>query len=358
MDTAYLVLENGSVYEGQAFGFVGEVSGELVFTTGMSGFLETLTDPANYGQIVLQTFPLVGSYGIIPSDFESEEVQVKAYIVREWCQEPSNFRSEGNLDIFLREKKIPGLCGIDTRALTREIRNNGVMNAMISKKKDLTAEEIERLKAYKITGALAATSVKEPCTAKNESADKKVVLWDFGAPSKIRKELLKRGCEVVTVPHSYTAEQIAALKPDGVALGDGAGNPADNTVIIAEIQKLTQKKIPTLGIGLGHQMLAISQGAKTEALPHGHRGANHPVCENKTGRLFVTAQNHGCVVSGETLSADAEISYTNQNDGTCEGIAYKSIPAISVQFHPAAHIGINAPENPYDIFISMMGREN
>ena len=357
MDTAYLVLENGSVFEGQAFGFMGEALGELVFTTGMTGFLETLTDPANYGQIVLQTFPIVGSYGIIPSDFESEEVQVKAYIVREWCQEPSNFRSEGNLDIFLREKKIPGLCGIDTRALTREIRSHGVMNAMVSRKKDLTAEEIARLKAYKITGAVEATSVKEPCTDKNENAVKKIALWDFGAPSKIKKELLRRGCEVVTVPHSYKAEQIAALAPDGVVLGDGAGNPADNTGIIAEIGKLAQKKIPTLGIGLGHQLLAISQGAGTQALPHGHRGSNHPICETKTGRLFVTAQNHGYVVSGESLK-DAEMSYVNQSDGTCEGIAYKSIPAISVQFHPAAHIGINTPENPYDTFVNMMGRES
>ena len=357
MDTAYLVLENGSVFEGQAFGFMGETLGELVFTTGMSGFLETLTDPANYGQIVLQTFPLVGSYGVIPSDFESEEVQVKAYIVREWCQEPSNFRSEGSLDIFLREKKIPGLCGIDTRALTREIRSHGVMNAMISRKKDLTADEMARLKAHKITGAVEATSVKEPSTAKNGNAVQKVALWDFGAPAKIRQELLKRSCEVITVPYSYTAEQIAALAPDGVVLGDGPGNPADNADIIAEIKAFAQKKIPTLGIGLGHQMLAISQGAKTQALPHGHRGSNHPVCEEKTGRLFVTAQNHGYVVSGESI-ADAEMSYINQNDGTCEGIAYKSIPAISVQFHPAAHIGINAPESPYDTFVNMMGRES
>ena len=357
MDTAYLVLENGSVYEGQAFGFVGEVSGELVFTTGMSGFLETLTDPANYGQIVLQTFPLVGSYGIIPSDFESEEVQVKAYIVREWCQEPSNFRSEGNLDIFLRDKKIPGLCGIDTRALTREIRKHGVMNAMISKKKDLSAAEMDKLKSYKITDAVEATSTKEASTAKNGNAVKKVALWDFGAPSKIRKELLKRSCEVTTVPCGYTAEQIAALAPDGVILGDGPGNPADNAEIIAEIKKLVQKNIPVFGVGLGHQMLAISQGAKTEALPHGHRGSNHPVCEKKTGRLFVAAQNHGYFVSGG-FPADVEVSYINQNDGTCEGITYKSIPAMSVQFHPAAHIGINAPENPYDVFVNMMGRDS
>ena len=358
MDTAYLVLENGSVFEGQAFGFMGEALGELVFTTGMSSFLETLTDPANYGQIVLQTFPIVGSYGIIPSDFESEKAQVKAYIVREWCQEPSNFRSEGNLDIFLRENKIPGLCGIDTRALTRVIRSHGVMNAMISRKKELTAEEIARLKAYKITGAAEATSAKEPFVVKTDGAAKKVALWDFGAPSKIIKELSARGCEVTAVPCGYTAEQVAALKPDGVALGDGPGNPADNAGIIAEIKKLAQKKIPVLGVGLGHQLLAISQGAKTEALPHGHRGANLPVREKMTGRLFITSQNHGYTVSGASLPADAEMSYENQNDGSCEGLAYKSIPAISVQFHPAAHIGINAPENPYDVFVNMMGRDS
>ena len=233
----YLVLEDGRVFEGRSFGAEGEVTGEIVFTTGMTGYLETLTDPSYYGQIVVQTFPLIGNYGVIPADFESEGPHVSAYIVREWCQVPSNFRSEGNLDNYLKKTGVVGLYGIDTRALTRIIREHGVMNAKIVdslEKKDAAAAEA---KAYAVRNAVASVSCKETEVTKPEDAKYKVVLWDFGKKENIRRELLKRGCEVVNVPYSTTAEEILAMDPDGIMLSNGPGDPAENVGVIEELKK-------------------------------------------------------------------------------------------------------------------------
>ncbi|SHI06131.1 carbamoyl-phosphate synthase small subunit [Sporobacter termitidis DSM 10068] len=354
MGKAYLILENGAVFEGQTFGYEGETVGELVFNTGMTGYLETLTDPSYYGQIVIQTFPLIGNYGVIPSDFESSSVQVKAYIVREWCQEPSNFRCEGVLDTFLQDNRIPGLYGLDTRALTRIVRESGVMNAMISKKPELTPEEWAALKSYVIRESVENTSTKAAYTLGADDPKYKVALWDFGAKENIARELQKRGCDVTVLPWSATAEEIRALSPDGVMLTNGPGDPADNKGIIAELKKLCTYNIPTFGICLGHQLLALSQGAQTKKLHYGHRGANQPVLETETGRVFVTSQNHGYAVLSDTLPETAVTSMVNCNDGTCEGVTYRNMPVFSVQFHPEACGGPLDSRWLFDKFIAMM----
>ena len=354
MGKAYLVLENGAVFEGQTFGYDGEAIGELVFNTGMTGYLETLTDPSYYGQIVMQTFPLIGNYGVIPSDFESDGVQVKAYIVREWCQEPSNFRSEGELDTFLRDNRIPGLYGLDTRALTRIVRESGVMNAKISKNPELTDTEWKALRSYAVKESVELTSTKKAYTLESDNPKYKVALWDFGAKGNIANELQIRGCTVTVLPWDATAEEIKALGPDGIMLTNGPGNPKDNTQIISELKKLCAFQIPILGICLGHQLLALSQGAETVKLHYGHRGANQPVLETDTGRVFITSQNHGYAVLSETLPGTAAASFINCNDGTCEGIAYKNMPVFSVQFHPEACGGPLDSRWLFDRFITMM----
>ncbi|MDD3692798.1 MAG: carbamoyl phosphate synthase small subunit [Oscillospiraceae bacterium] len=338
-NTAYLLLENGRVFEGKRFGAQGDITGEIVFTTSMTGYLETLTDPNYFGQMVVQTFPLIGNYGVIPSDFESNHPHLKAYIVREWCQEPSNYRSEGNLDAFLKYNNIIGLYDIDTRELTRIIREHGVMNARIASSiSDLQAEK-DKLKGYKITNAVLSVGCKEMQIAQPDDSEYHVVLWDFGVKSKILKSLKSLNCRVTIVPPFSTAEQIIALKPNGITMSNGPGDPAENTGIINEIKKLCNLKMPIFGIGLGHQLLALSQGAKTTKLKYGHRGANQPTKYMKTGLIYITSQNHGYAVVADSLPKNAVLSFTNVNDGSAEGINYSDMPAFSVQFHPDAASG-------------------
>ena len=262
---AYLILENGTVFEGKAFGAEKETTGELVFTTAMTGYLETLTDPSYYGQVVIQTFPLIGNYGVIPADFESDSPSLKGYIVREWCQVPSNFRCEGDLDTFLKESGIPGIYGIDTRALTRIVREYGVLNCKISYSPDVTKEELDEIKNYVITEAVESTTIKEKEHFDAENGDLNVVLMDFGAKHNIGRELVKRGCNLTVVPAHTTADEIKAMNPDGVMLSNGPGDPSDNTEIIAELKKLCDFGIPTFGICLGHQLLALSQAQKQKS---------------------------------------------------------------------------------------------
>lgn len=345
---AYLLLENGKVFEGEAFGAERECVGELVFTTGMVGYLETLTDPSYYGQIVMQTFPLVGNYGVIPDDFESSKPHLKAYIVREWCQEPSNFRSEGALDAFLKANDIPGLCGIDTRALTRIVREHGVMNARITYLPNPKVDD--ELKNYRVTDAVKSVSTGETLT---DGTGRRVVLMDFGAKSHIERELVSRGCEVITVPYSATADEILALKPVGVMLSNGPGDPSENRDAIKTIKKLVAKRVPMFGICLGHQLLALANGAKTEKLKYGHRGGNQPALELATGRVYITSQNHGYAVVSSSLPDYARESFINVNDKTCEGVEYLNSPAFSVQFHPEACAGPRDTAWLFDKFVKM-----
>ena len=330
MNRGYLILENGVTFEGEYFGARGEVAGEMVFTTGMTGYLETLTDPSYYGQIVLQTFPLIGNYGVIPSDFESESAVVRAYIVKRPCQDPSNFRSEGNLDAFFKERGIIGLCGIDTRALTKIIRENGVMNGKITSSPPTEADRAEA-GAYAIRNAVAAVS--PPVVTKTGSGSRRVALMDFGAKRGIANALTARDCEVWSFPHDTPAQEIMQMKPHGVMLSNGPGDPADpeNRVIVETIRTLQQSGVPVFGICLGHQLLALANGYSTRKLKFGHRGANQPVKEVSTGRVYITSQNHGYAV----VANDG--SFVNVNDGTCEGLDYGN--SFSVQFHPEAHGG-------------------
>ncbi len=350
---AYLVLENGDIYEGFAFGAEKEIVGELVFTTAMTGYLETLTDPSYYGQIVCQTFPLIGNYGVIPSDFESKKPALKAYIVREWCQQPSNFRCEGVLDTFLKQSDIPGLYGIDTRCLTKTVREYGVMNAKITYTKP-EGNAAEGLKDYKIINAVKSVTLAEPETFGEENAKYNVVLMDFGAKANICRELVKRGCKVTVVPGNTTAEQVKAMNPDGIMLSNGPGDPQENTEIIAQLKLLCEAKIPTFGICLGHQLLALSQGATTEKLKYGHRGANQPATDTQTGRVYITSQNHGYAVVANSLPQNAYESFVNANDGTCEGVTYTDMPAFTVQFHPEACGGPLDTSFLFDKFITMI----
>ena len=351
---AYLILENGTVFEGKAFGAEKETTGELVFTTAMTGYLETLTDPSYYGQVVIQTFPLIGNYGVIPADFESDSPSLKGYIVREWCQVPSNFRCEGDLDTFLKESGIPGIYGIDTRALTRIVREYGVLNCKISYSPDVTKEELDEIKNYVITEAVESTTIKEKEHFDAENGDLNVVLMDFGAKHNIGRELVKRGCNLTVVPAHTTADEIKAMNPDGVMLSNGPGDPSDNTEIIAELKKLCDFGIPTFGICLGHQLLALSQGAKTEKLKYGHRGANQPAKEVETGRVYITSQNHGYAVVSDSMPENGKVSFVNGNDKTCEGVNYTNMPAFSVQFHPEACGGPHDTAFLFDRFIELM----
>lgn len=357
---AYLMLADGQVFEGRSFGAEGTVIGEVVFTTGLTGYQETLTDPSYYGQIVTQTFPLIGNYGVNSQDSESAKSYVSGYIVREWCNQPSNFRCEGNVNDFLKEHNIIGIHNIDTRRLTRLIRETGVMNGVITtenvyEKKD---ELLEQVKAYSVKDAVKSVTDSERHTYSAESPKYKVALFDFGYKRNIRQELVKRGCEVVVVPAYTTAEEIKELAPDGIMFSNGPGDPAENTEIIANIREIQKLGIPIFGICLGHQLMALANGGKTEKLKYGHRGANQPVIDLESGLTYVTSQNHGYAVVGDSIPAEVgHVSHINANDKTCEGIRYTAVNARTVQFHPEAHGGPLDTAYLFDEFIDTMEKE-
>ncbi len=357
---AALVLADGTVFEGRAFGARGRTIGEIVFTTAMTGYQETLTDPSYCGQIVTQTFPLIGNYGVNKIDPESNGSAVSGYVVREYCEIPSNFRCEGDLNSYLENLGIIGIYDIDTRALTRIIRESGVMNgAIISDESGFDKDALlEEIRAYKVTDAVPAVSVKAKEEFKSEQSKFKVVLMDYGYKFNIRRELIKRGCNVVVMPYNATAEEILAEKPDGIMLSNGPGDPQDNVVSINTLKELIPAQIPTFGICLGHQLLALANGAKTEKLKYGHRGGNQPVRDIRADKTFITSQNHGYAVIGDSLPAEAgEVSHVNGNDGTCEGVRYKNAPAFTVQFHPEACGGPHDTSYLFDEFIRMMSEK-
>jgi carbamoyl-phosphate synthase small subunit len=352
-----LVLANEKVFKGKTFGATGTVIAETVFTTGMTGYLETLTDKSYYGQIVTQTFPLIGNYGVIPSDFESERIALSGYIVKEWCREPSNFRSQGDLDTFFKKCGVIGLTGIDTRSLVKSIRENGVMNGCITN--DLSAVDLDAIRAYSVKDAVKNVSCKEETVwkAADFGAEKKyhVVLMDFGLKENIRRELCKRGCDVTVVPYDTTAQRIKELCPDGIMLSNGPGDPAENVAVIANLKEIMTLGIPIFGICLGHQLLALANGFSTVKLKYGHRGANQPAKNLFENRVFITSQNHGYAVQSESIDPQkADLLFVNANDNTCEGIRYREIPAFSVQFHPEACGGPQDTAFLFDRFLAMM----
>ena len=375
---AWLILADGTIFEGTSIGATGKTIGETVFTTGMTGYLETLTDPSYFGQIVTQTFPLIGNYGDIPVDYESKKCWVRGYIVRELCDLPSNFRCDGTLSDFLKAQNIVGICGIDTRALTKRLRESGVMNGMIVSGEEscpsVTEDLLKEIKSYKIEQAVETVTCKpgtvvecpqSGCIETTTTRSPHIVLWDFGAKANIQRELEKRGCRVTVVPSTTTADEILALKPNGLMLSNGPGDPADNVQIIEELKKICEYDkqilkqvqddvIPIFGICLGHQMLALARGCKTSKLKYGHRGGNHPVKDTETGRVYITSQNHGYAVENTSLPSYAKMSFFNVNDGTVEGITYTDIPAFSVQFHPEACGGPHDTNFLFDKFYSVL----
>ncbi len=342
------MLSDGTAFAGEALGADTDVIGELVFTTGMGGYLETLTDPSYYGQIVMQTFPLIGNYGVIPDDFEGAP-RLKGYVVGDMCEHPSNFRSEGALDGFLKASGIPGIAGVDTREITRLIRERGVMNAALCG--DIP-EDLTPIARYTVKNAVPSVTHEGHIPYPAENRRHTVALIDYGAKRNIIRELNKRGCDVISLPASARAGEILALPIDGVMLSNGPGDPAENAACVDEIKKLFGK-IPMFGICLGHQLMALADGARTVKLKYGHRGVNQPAREVRGARTYVTSQNHGYAVMTDTLKSGVA-RYLNANDGTCEGVTYPDKMAFSVQFHPEAAAGPRDTAFLFDEFVALM----
>ena len=331
---AFLILEDGHVFTGTSIGAKKEVISEIVFNTSMTGYLEVLTDPSYAGQAVCMTYPLIGNYGICYEDTESLRPWPDGYIVRELSRTPSNFRCEDTIQNFLKRFDIPGIAGIDTRALTRILREKGTMNGMITTDENYDLDAIiPRLKAY-TTGKVVE---KVTCSEKTvlKGSGKKVALLDLGAKNNIAKSLNQRGCEVTIYPASTTAEEILAANPDGIMLSNGPGDPKECTEVIKEIRKLYESDTPIFAICLGHQLMALATGADTHKMKYGHRGGNHPVKDLETGRVYISSQNHGYVVDTDNLDPKVAVpAFINVNDGTNEGLKYTGKNIFTVQFHP------------------------
>ena len=414
---AFLILEDGHIFEGEQIGSKREVISEIVFNTSMTGYAEILTDPSYAGQAVVMTYPMIGNYGICRSDLESGHAWPDGFIVREYSRVASNFRNQVGIDEFLKENDIPGIAGIDTRALTKILRESGTMNGMITTNANFDLHQvIEELKKYKVTKVVQKVSCKEvrvttvdqyqptdfeaakmsymasPTLKKaienaqeagvclgeiamasmqgtagieylNELAKDanrvathyKVALLDFGSKKNIEHCLLKRGCEVTVYPADTKAYDILKTNPDGIMLSNGPGDPAECVEIIAEIQKLYASNVPIFAICLGHQLMALANGFTTEKMKYGHRGANHPVKDLETGRVYLSSQNHGYVVVEDTIDVNkAEVRFINANDKTIEGLRYKDKNIFTVQFHPEACAGPQDSEFLFDEFVKMM----
>ena len=352
---AYLILEDGTVFTGESIGSTREVISEIVFNTSMTGYLEVLTDPSYAGQAVVMTYPLIGNYGICRKDMESKLSNVDGFIVRELSRLGSNFRNEQSIQDFLVEQNIPGIQGIDTRALTKILREKGTMNGMITTNENYHLDEIiPKLKAYNTGKVVEKVTCSEKSVLKGEGF--KVALLDLGAKNNIARSLNERGCEVTIYPALTTAEEILTANPDGIMLSNGPGDPKECTAIIEELKKLYASDVPIFAICLGHQLMALANGADTHKMKYGHRGGNHPVKDLSTGRVYISSQNHGYVVDTDTLDPKvAKPAFVNVNDGTNEGLEYVGKNIFTVQFHPEACPGPQDSSYLFDRFIQMMG---
>lgn len=352
---AFLILEDGTVFTGTSIGSTKEIISEIVFNTSMTGYLEVLTDPSYAGQAVVMTYPLIGNYGICTEDMESLKPWPDGYIVRELSRLPSNFRSDNTIQNFLEKNDIPGISGIDTRALTKILREKGTMNGMITTNENYDLQQVmAQLKDYVPTGVVNKVTCKEKKVL--EGNGYKVALMDFGAKNNIARSLNKRGCEVTIYPANTTAEEIIKSNPDGIMLSNGPGDPKECESIIKEIKKLYDSNIPIFAICLGHQLMALATGADTHKMKYGHRGANHPVKDLRSGRVYISSQNHGYVVDSNTIDPDiAEVGFINVNDKTVEGLRYKNKDIFTVQFHPEACPGPQDSNLLFDEFMQMMG---
>lgn len=357
MKKAYLLLADGTLFEGVSVGAEGASIAEIVFNTGMAGYQEVLTDPSYYGQSVCMTYPLIGNYGLNADDFESRKCWVSGFIMREACDYPSNWRCDCSLDAYLKKEGVVGLAGIDTRRLTRILRNSGVMNGILySESHEPDEAMIEQMKAYKVTGAVKAVTICEPEVYPATTEQKhRVALLDFGVKRNIQRELCARGCEVTVMPAYTDPQTILNGGYDGVMLSNGPGDPSENTEIIENLKVLIGSGMPIFGICLGHQLLALAIGAETRKMKFGHRGVNHPVKDLAKDRTYITSQNHGYAVVGDTVNPEiARVSHININDNSCEGIEHINAPIFTVQYHPEVKPGPQDTAYLFDQFVSLM----
>lgn len=350
MATAYLALEDKSVYQGQAFGALHQTEGEVVFNTGMTGYQEVLTDPSYCGQIVTMTYPLIGNYGVNESDPESAHPQVRGFIVREYSQLPSNWKCQQDLDAYLKQAGIMAMCGIDTRMLTKRLRNHGTLRGRLCLAPP-TEEDFAQIRRIRIDHPVQQVTCQAAYALPGQG--KRVAVLDFGLKKSILTSLQARGCALRVFPAFTKAAEVLAWNPDGIMLTNGPGDPKDNGSIIEEVKKLIGQR-PIFGICLGHQLMALANGADTEKLKYGHRGANHPVKDLSSGRVCITSQNHGYTVSAASLKDNMRISHVNWNDQTIEGLVYTDHPSFTVQFHPEAAPGPQDTAYLFDRFVAMM----
>jgi len=346
---AYLYLENGEVFEGKAFGGLDEVVGEVVFNTGMTGYQEVLTDPSYWGQIVCMTYPLIGNYGINLDDGESNGIKVKGFIVRDRCEMPNNFRCEMELESYLIQNKIPAIEGIDTRALTKILRETGTMKGVISLKQLTHTQQQHRFNAFHNKEAVSFVSSREKTIIENEGMH--IAVMDFGIKNSIINALKRRKCKITIFPYNTTAEELLSEDYHGIFLSNGPGDPMDLPQVIEEIKKIIHKK-PLLGICLGHQLLALALGGETKKLKFGHRGVNHPVKDLESERVMMTSQNHGYYVS--RIPQGCRMTHIHVNDETVEGIQHNRYPIYSVQFHPEASPGPKDADYIFDEFLEFI----
>ena len=355
---ATLILENGSIFSGTSIGSTSDRVCELVFNTSMAGYQELLTDPSYAGQGVVMSYPLIGNYGVNSIDNESDRPWVEAIVVRHLSPRGSNFRCEGDLGTYLKEHDITGIEGVDTRALTKILRNQGSMNAMLTCAEHFNiAEVMETLKAYKVAGKVAQVTCKEAKVYEAEGQEKcHAAVLDYGVPNSLIACLTGRGCKVTVLPAGTPAKEVLSGGYDGVLLSPGPGDPAENVELIAEVKKLYDSDIPLFGIGLGHQLLALATGAKTTRLAYGHRGGNIPVRDLEKGKVFITAQNHGYVVDADSVDpAVAEISHSNVNDRSVEGLKYKRANCFTMQYNPEGNTGPMEVKYVFDRIVEIMG---
>ncbi len=345
-----LILENGMQFSGYVFGNLKDSVGEVVFNTAMTGYQEILTDPSYKGQMVVMTYPLIGNYGTNFDDMESNKIHMSGLIVREVCDIPNNFRQEMSLDGFLKESEVVGLYGVDTRALTKEIRKKGTMKGIITTKQNLMEKELKEI----FNNSSFNNVVKEVTTEKIRTLDGEglhLAVIDFGIKENILRELNKKGCKLTVFPAYTSVEEVLSINPDGIFLSNGPGDPEDLPEIIDNVKKLIEVK-PVVGICLGHQLICLAEGAKIEKLKFGHHGANHPIKDLRTGKVFISSQNHNFI--GTNLPSTLEEIFINVNDRTLEGVRHKTKPVMCVQFHPEASPGPLDSNYIFDEFIEVI----
>ncbi|QSX07759.1 carbamoyl phosphate synthase small subunit [Alkalibacter rhizosphaerae] len=345
----YLQLENGRTFEGTLFGKVEDVTGEVVFNTGMTGYQELMTDPSYYGQIVTMTYPLIGNYGINLEDLESDRPKITGLIVRERAKHPSNFRCEMDLDSYLKYSGVTGLEGIDTRALTKVIRDHGTMRGVITTRMLTDTQLKQRLDSYDNGDAVRQVTARESYTL--EGAGVHVAIMDFGIKNNILRSFQAKGCKVTVFPATASWQEVLQVRPDGIFLSNGPGDPKDCREILENVKELVERK-PTIGICLGHQLIALALGGDTQKLAFGHRGSNHPVKDLGRDRVFITSQNHGYVV--KDVPESMEVTHISMNDGSIEGLRHKDKPIFTVQFHPEASPGPSDSDYIFEQFMTLL----